>query len=236
MRVFSTRCIGFLRSKAFWHSGAACFSPFYFCAPWPEIPDGRPRIRRGNLSNCLRYFPTQAMNFAFKEKYQRIFVRPREEVGFGLWFAGFLAAGGAAGATALTVSYPLEFTYTRLAADTGGHAHGAAPAAGAPAARQYKGIADCRVQVSVHRRRCLSVYYLLWSMFCNRMCGGYCIADAARRRRRSSRTACAASTAATAPPSPASSCTAPVRPRSDEKISYHIIVTFHMIVTYHFMS
>ena len=44
------------------------------------------------------------MNFAFKDKYQAIFVKPREQVGFGLWFAGFLAAGGAAGATALTVS------------------------------------------------------------------------------------------------------------------------------------
>ena len=85
------------------------------------------------------------MNFAFKEKYQRIFVRPKEEVGFAMWFAGFLAAGGAAGATALTVSYPLEFTYTRLAADTGGSHGGHAPAGGAtPAAqRQYTGIVDC---------------------------------------------------------------------------------------------
>ena len=73
----------------------------------------------GNLTNCARYFPTQAMNFAFKERYQKLFIRPREEVGFGMWFAGFLAAGGAAGATALTVVYPLEFAYTRLAADTG---------------------------------------------------------------------------------------------------------------------
>ena len=88
------------------------------------------------------------MNFAFKEKYQRIFVRPREEVGFAMWFAGFLAAGGAAGATALTVSYPLEYTYTRLAADTGGgHGHGSASAgAAAPPKRQFKGIADCLVQ------------------------------------------------------------------------------------------
>ena len=98
---------------------------------------------RGNLSNCMRYFPTQAMNFAFKEKYQKIFVRPREEVGFARWFAGFLAAGGAAGATALTVSYPLEFTYTRLAADTG-TAHGAPAAAGqAVRQRQYNGLVDC---------------------------------------------------------------------------------------------
>lgn len=98
---------------------------------------------RGNLSNCMRYFPTQAMNFAFKEKYQKLFVRPREEVGFARWFAGFLAAGGAAGATALTVSYPLEFTYTRLAADTGA-GHGAVGAAGqAGRQRQYTGLIDC---------------------------------------------------------------------------------------------
>lgn len=97
---------------------------------------------RGNLANCLRYFPTQAMNFAFKEKYQKMFVRPREEVGFAKWFAGYLAAGGAAGATSLTVSYPLEFTYTRLAADMGGHG----AAAGANTQRQYTGIVDCLVK------------------------------------------------------------------------------------------
>jgi solute carrier family 25 (adenine nucleotide translocator) protein 4/5/6/31 len=83
---------------------------------------------RGNLSNCLRYFPTQAMNFAFKERYQALFVRPKEEVGFTLFFLGYLAAGGAAGATSLTVSYPLEYTYTRMAADVGG---------------QYKSLGDC---------------------------------------------------------------------------------------------
>jgi len=83
------------------------------------------------------------MNFAFKEKYQKLFVRPKEEVGFALWFAGFLAAGGAAGATALTVSYPLEFTYTRLAADSGGGHGGAHGAAAAGGQRQYTGIVDC---------------------------------------------------------------------------------------------
>ena len=83
---------------------------------------------RGNFANCLRYFPTQAMNFAFKERYQALFVRPKEEVGFAMFFLGYLAAGGAAGATSLTVSYPLEYTYTRMAADVGG---------------QYNGIIDC---------------------------------------------------------------------------------------------
>merc|ERR1711894_746743 len=28
---------------------------------------------RGNLANCLRYFPTQALNFAFKDKVKAMF-------------------------------------------------------------------------------------------------------------------------------------------------------------------
>ena len=88
---------------------------------------------RGNMANCLRYFPTQAMNFAFKERYAAIFCRPREEVGFAMFFAGYLAAGAAAGATSLTVSYPLEYTYTRMAADVGDKT----------GKRQYSGLVDC---------------------------------------------------------------------------------------------
>ena len=74
---------------------------------------------RGNLTNCARYFPTQAINFACKERYQQALVPNRDEAGFARWFAGYLAAGGLAGATSLTVVYPLEFSYTRLAADMG---------------------------------------------------------------------------------------------------------------------
>ncbi|VDN25675.1 unnamed protein product [Gongylonema pulchrum] len=29
---------------------------------------------RGNLANVIRYFPTQALNFAFKDTYKKIFV------------------------------------------------------------------------------------------------------------------------------------------------------------------
>ena len=74
---------------------------------------------RGNATNCARYFPTQAINFACKERYQLALVPDRATAGFAPWFAGYLAAGGLAGATSLTVVYPLEFSYTRLAADTG---------------------------------------------------------------------------------------------------------------------
>ena len=30
---------------------------------------------RGNTANVIRYFPTQALNFAFKDTYKKIFVR-----------------------------------------------------------------------------------------------------------------------------------------------------------------
>ncbi len=106
--------------------------------------EGLSGLWRGNLVNCARYFPTQAMNFAFKEKYQRMFVRPRDEVGFARWFAGFLLAGGAAGATALTAAYPLEYCYTRLAADSKAASSTRAGVASATGGgRQFTGLIDC---------------------------------------------------------------------------------------------
>jgi len=75
---------------------------------------------RGNLANVIRYFPTQALNFAFKDKYKKIFlggVDPKTQ--FWRHFAGNLASGGAAGATSLCFVYPLDFARTRLAADIG---------------------------------------------------------------------------------------------------------------------
>ena len=62
----------------------------------------------------LRYFPTQALNFAFKDKYKLLFlnnVDKKKE--FWRFFAGNLASGGAAGATSLLIVYPLDFARTR---------------------------------------------------------------------------------------------------------------------------
>jgi len=74
---------------------------------------------RGNLANVMRYFPTQALNFAFKDKYKQFFVRHNAKTDFWKFFAENLASGGAAGATSLVVVYPLDFARTRLAADVG---------------------------------------------------------------------------------------------------------------------
>lgn len=75
---------------------------------------------RGNLANVIRYFPTQALNFAFKDKYKQVFLgNVDKKKQFWRYFAGNLASGGAAGATSLCFVYPLDYARTRLAADIG---------------------------------------------------------------------------------------------------------------------
>ncbi|PFH37657.1 ADP/ATP translocase [Besnoitia besnoiti] len=88
---------------------------------------------RGNWANVVRYFPTQALNFACKEKYQKMFVKDDPKKNFWKFFAQMLAAGGAAGATSLAFVYPLDFARTRLGADVGK----------VEAERQFTGLNDC---------------------------------------------------------------------------------------------
>jgi len=92
---------------------------------------------RGNVVNVVRYFPTQALNFAFKDTYKKLFmdgIDKKKE--FWKFFAGNLAAGGAAGATSLLMVYPLDFARTRLGADVGKAAH----------EREFSGLKDCIVK------------------------------------------------------------------------------------------
>ncbi|XP_017583997.1 PREDICTED: ADP/ATP translocase 3 [Corvus brachyrhynchos] len=94
---------------------------------------------RGNLANVIRYFPTQALNFAFKDKYKQVFLGGVDKhTQFWRYFAGNLASGGAAGATSLCFVYPLDFARTRLAADVGK----------AGADREFSGLGDCLVKIT----------------------------------------------------------------------------------------
>jgi solute carrier family 25 (adenine nucleotide translocator) protein 4/5/6/31 len=89
---------------------------------------------RGNLANVIRYFPTQALNFAFKDKYKQVFLGGVDKnQQFMRYFLGNLASGGAAGATSLCFVYPLDFARTRLAADVGK----------AGAEREFSGLGNC---------------------------------------------------------------------------------------------
>jgi solute carrier family 25 (adenine nucleotide translocator) protein 4/5/6/31 len=74
---------------------------------------------RGNAANVIRYFPTQALNFACKDYYKKTLCPYNPKTQPGKFFIGNCASGGAAGATSLTFVYPLDFARTRLAADVG---------------------------------------------------------------------------------------------------------------------
>jgi len=89
---------------------------------------------RGNLANVLRYFPTQALNFAFKDYFKRMFGFSQQKDGYLKYFAGNLASGGMAGATSLVFVYSLDYARTRLAND--------AKAAKKGGSRQFDGLID----------------------------------------------------------------------------------------------
>jgi solute carrier family 25 (adenine nucleotide translocator) protein 4/5/6/31 len=87
---------------------------------------------RGNTANVIRYFPTQALNFAFKDSIKALFAGDKNE---STWvkFGKNIASGGLAGAISLSFVYSLDFARTRLASDLKGKNGGE---------RQYNGLID----------------------------------------------------------------------------------------------
>lgn len=71
---------------------------------------------RGNMANCIRYFPTQALNFAFKDQIKMLF-KSKKTDSYSVKFSKNIAAGGAAGAMSLCFVYSLDYCRTRLAND-----------------------------------------------------------------------------------------------------------------------
>jgi solute carrier family 25 (adenine nucleotide translocator) protein 4/5/6/31 len=92
---------------------------------------------RGNMANIIRYFPTQAFNFAFKDTFKAIFPSYNPKTDFWAFFASNMASGGAAGAGSLLIVYPLDFARTRLAADVGKGNN-----------REFSGLFDCVSKVA----------------------------------------------------------------------------------------
>jgi len=97
--------------------------------------EGVQPLWRGNLANVLRYFPTQALNFAFKDSIKAIFATPKDASN-AVKFATNIASGGAAGTCSLLFVYSLDFARTRLAND----------AKGKGGERQFNGLIDVYVK------------------------------------------------------------------------------------------
>jgi len=116
-----------------------CFSRVYseqgFAAFW-----------RGNFTNVIRYFPTQAFNFAFKDSIKMLFPRYNIKTEFGMFFLVNLASGGLAGAGSLCIVYPLDYARTRLASDVG------------TGKRDFNGLADCLKKTASGQKGFLGLY------------------------------------------------------------------------------
>merc|ERR1712051_455648 len=82
-------------------------------------------------ANVLRYFPTQALNFAFKDTIKAMF-KTSKDAPQAPKFATNIASGGAAGTMSLLFVYSLDYARTRLAND----------AKGKGGERQFNGLID----------------------------------------------------------------------------------------------
>ena len=72
---------------------------------------------KGNLSNCIRYFPNQAFNFAFKDSFRKM-ITVKNDASRWEHLKANMFAGGLAGSCSLIVVQPIDFVRTNLAVDT----------------------------------------------------------------------------------------------------------------------
>jgi len=92
---------------------------------------GAKRFWDGNMVNCIRYFPTQAFNLAFKDTFKKMFPKYNPKTEFAQFFGANLVSGGMAAAGSLTIVYPLDYARTRLASDVGS------------GKKSFSGLGDC---------------------------------------------------------------------------------------------
>ncbi|CAE8637093.1 unnamed protein product [Polarella glacialis] len=92
---------------------------------------GMKRFWDGNFTNCIRYFPTQAFNLAFKDTFKQMFPKYNPKTEFASFFGANLVSGGLAAASSMTIVYPLDYARTRLASDVGS------------SKKTFSGLGDC---------------------------------------------------------------------------------------------
>ncbi|KAK7471513.1 hypothetical protein BaRGS_00035852 [Batillaria attramentaria] len=86
------------------------------CAVRTFRDEGLLSFWRSNFTNCLRYLPTQGLNFAFKDVIKDMFRTEPDET--YIWqFSKNVISGGIGGTLSLCVVYSLDYARTRLASD-----------------------------------------------------------------------------------------------------------------------
>jgi solute carrier family 25 (adenine nucleotide translocator) protein 4/5/6/31 len=94
------------------------FTGIMDCSRWIMQNEGFAAFWRSNFTNCLRYFPTQALNFAFKGQIKKVdaFKKDKSD-GVAVALAKNITGGGLAGGGSLCFVYSLDYARTRLAND-----------------------------------------------------------------------------------------------------------------------
>jgi solute carrier family 25 (mitochondrial adenine nucleotide translocator), member 4/5/6/31 len=98
-----------------------CFRRLY-------LENGIAAFFKGNATNALRFFLTQALNFSFRDLFRKLIEERNGESNF----TGNLLAGAAAGANTQALVYPLDYARTRLANQAKSGRTG-----------EFKGLFDC---------------------------------------------------------------------------------------------
>lgn len=109
------------------------YTGIYECFKRIITEEGIASLWRGSTADIIRYFPQQALDFAFRDTFKSMFAFKKEHDGYWWWTFGNLASGAATGATILLFLYPLDYARTRLALDVKN-------ATGSE--RQFKGLMD----------------------------------------------------------------------------------------------
>jgi len=97
--------------------------------------EGGLALWRGNLASVIRYFPQQALNFAFKDEIQKHF-KVGKTAGKAKRLGANILSGGCAGSLSLVFVQSIDYTRTRLGVD----------ARRAGGERQFQGIVDVYVK------------------------------------------------------------------------------------------
>ena len=128
------------------------YTGIYNCFERIVQREGVRQLWRGNLANVLRYFPTQAFNFAFKDYFKLLFNYSQERDGYLKWAGGNILAGSLAGFASSGITYSLDYTRTLLSSDLTTTKN---------EKRQYKGIIDVYKQ-TINTKGIRGLYTGFW--------------------------------------------------------------------------
>ncbi len=92
---------------------------------------------RGNTSNVIRYFPNQALNFAFKDTFKNILPVYDSKKNFWKFLLTNCISGGLAGALSMAICQPIDMARTRLSTDN----------LNSEGKRKFTGSIDCLKQI-----------------------------------------------------------------------------------------